>query len=87
MSNQSGVQAAVRAATSTTRSYNADWHALATSDSIAAGPLNQRLLAWVNFKLTASHTNLNGALAAYAANQDINAPGVTRWTDLNTLTL
>lgn len=67
MSQQSLRQASIRAVTGTALTYEGDWHALFDLAAIAAGPFNQRLLAWINYHLTASYTELNGAMAALAA--------------------
>lgn len=82
MSNQGGVQAAIRASTGTTLDYNGDWHALFDADSIETGPFNERLLDWINFKMTASYTSLPEAMQAYAEDQGFN-----NWSSMNTLTL
>ena len=71
MSNQSLRQASVRAVTGTTGTYNEDWHALFDSEGIAAGPMNQRLLAWINARLGVTYTNLSDAKAAFAADEGV----------------
>jgi hypothetical protein len=82
MSNQSGVQAAVRAVTGTTLDYNGDWSALFDADGIAAGDWNGRMLAWINTTLGTSYTNLPGAMHAFAVDQ-----GFTSWSAMNTFEL
>ena len=77
--NQEGVHDSVRSYTSTTSSYEADWHALFDLDAIASGPFNSRMLAWINSVLGTSYTALNSAMTAFAVDQ-----GFTRWTDMNT---
>ena len=62
--------------------YNGDFHALFDNDSIATGPFNGRLLAWINNRLSASLTNLPGAMAAYAATR-----GAASWNDLGDMGL
>lgn len=79
MSNQSDKQASIRAVTSTTGAYEEDWHALFDLHSIDAGTFNERLLGWINAKLAASYTNLNGAQQALAA-----ANGVDNWDSMGT---
>lgn len=74
-------QASVRGATGTTLDYNGDWSALFTADGIAAGDWNGRLLSWINLKLTASHTNVNEAMHAYAVSK-----GANNWSSLGTFT-
>ena len=80
--NDAGRQATVRAATSTTLDYNGDWHALFDADGIAAGDFNGRLLAWINGKLLASHTNVNEAMQAYAVSK-----GATNWSSMGEFTI
>lgn len=82
MSNQSGVQQAVRDSTGTAHSYQGDWHALFDADGIAAGSWNERLLAWINTTLVASYTNINDAMHAFAIDQGFN-----NWSSMNTLAL
>lgn len=79
MSNQSSKQASIRAITGTTGTYEGAWHALFTVAGIAAGTFNQRLLDWINSKLTASYTELNSAMAALAA-----ANSCTDWNSMGT---
>lgn len=68
MTTQQGLrQASVRAVTGTTLDYNGDWMALFDAAGIALGPFDGRLLAWINLKLTAAYTELNGAMQALAA--------------------
>jgi hypothetical protein len=68
-SNQEARQTSIRAVTSTTGSVNEDWIALFTARSAAAGQFNERMLAYINTKLSTSHTNINDAMQALAANQ------------------
>lgn len=75
--NQELRQASVRAVTGTTLTYNGDWMALFDMEGIAAGPFNQRFLAWINARLSSAYTELNGAKAAFAA-----AEGVARFADI-----
>lgn len=82
MSNHSGVQAAIRAETGTAHPYNGDWLALFTADSIPDGTFNERMLAWINFKLSATHTSLPEAQQAFAEDQ-----GFTNWSAMNTVVL
>ena len=81
MSNQSGLQAAIRVSTSTARDYNADWLALFAKDGTGGVTYNERLLAWINAELVASHTSLPAAQQAYAV-----AKGFTNWSAINTAT-
>lgn len=76
--NQSKRQAAVRALSSSALDHNGDWHALFDLDSIAAGTFNERLLAWLNAQLSASHAGLPEAQAAYA-----DALGAISWSALD----
>lgn len=72
-------QASVRAVTSTTENYEGDWHALFTLASIPAGPFDQRLLAWLNIKLSATYTNLPAAMQALATSL-----GIYNWSSIGT---
>lgn len=67
MSQQSLRQASIRGVTATTHTHEGDWHALFTAASIPAGDFNGRMLQWINTRLSASHTNINSAMAAFAA--------------------
>ena len=67
--NQEARQAAIRAVTSTTGTHDEDWIALFTARSAPAGQFNERMLAYINTKLTTSYTNINDAMQALAANQ------------------
>ena len=80
--NQEARQISVRASTSTTYDHNSDWNALFTAAGIAAGPWNNRFIAWVNAQLSSSYSNINEAKRAIAA-----AQGVTRWNDVSTISL
>jgi hypothetical protein len=70
VSQQGDRQASVRAVTGTALTYEGDWEALFDQAGIPAGPFNGRMLAWINLKLSAAHTELNGAMQALA---DANA--------------
>ena len=67
--NSEARQTSIRAVTSTTGTYNEDWLALFTARSIGAGSYNERLLAYINNKLSTSYTDINVALQALAVNQ------------------
>jgi len=67
--NQEARQAAIRAVTSTTGTHDEDWIALFTARSAPAGQFNERMLAYINTKLSTSYTNVNDAMQALAANQ------------------
>lgn len=82
MSNQSGVQAAIRASTGTAYDYNSDWSALFNASGISAGDWNGRMLAWINNSLGTSYASLPVAQQAYAVSQ-----GFVNWSAMNTLTL
>ncbi len=73
MSQQSLRQASVRTVTGTTGTYEEDWHALFTSLAIADGDFNGRMLQYINTYLTTSYTEINGAMAALAANQSVDS--------------
>jgi hypothetical protein len=80
MSNQSALQAAIRASTGTTHDMNGDWLALFASAGMSTGSFNERMLAWLNGELSASYTSLPAAQQAYAV-----AQGAARWSDLTTI--
>lgn len=82
MSNQSGVQAAIRESTGTTLDYNGDWSALFDQDGISAGDWNGRMLAWINSYLGTSYASLITAQQAFAVDQGFN-----NWSSMNTLVL
>jgi hypothetical protein len=66
MSQQGLRQASVRAVTGTALTYEGDWHALFDQASLPEGTFNDRLLRWINLKLAAAFTELNGAMQALA---------------------
>jgi|TARA_R100000329_G_scaffold149277_1_gene139626 hypothetical protein len=70
--NSEAKQASVRGVTSTTATFNEDWLALFNARSIGAGSYNERLLAYINNKLSTSYTDINLALQALAENQSAN---------------
>ena len=67
--NQEARQAAIRAVTSTTGTHNEDLLALSTARSAPAGEYHERLLSYINTKLSTSYTNINDAMQALAAIQ------------------
>lgn len=66
MSQQGLRQASVRAVTGTSETYEGDFHALFDLASIPNGMFNERLLRWINAKLTTSYTDVNEAMQALA---------------------
>lgn len=80
MSNQSTLQQAVRVVTSTTHPVNGDWLALFAAAAITTGTFNERMLAYLNGVLVASHTSLPAAQQAYAV-----AKGVDNWNAVTAL--
>ena len=72
MSQQGLRQASIRAVTSTALTHQGDWLALFDSLEIPAGTFNERLLSYVNAKLGTTYDNVNGAMAALAADQSAN---------------
>jgi len=72
-------QASVRAVTGTAYTYEEDWHALFDLDGIVAGHYNDRLLAWINTRLTTSFQNINDAMLAFAQDQ-----GFGSWSQMGT---
>jgi len=79
VSNQSARQQSVRDVTTTTSTYEGDFMTLFSDASIAETTFNGGLLAWINLKLSASYTNLPGAMAALAASESSNS-----WNELGT---
>jgi|TARA_R110000744_G_scaffold286958_2_gene398219 hypothetical protein len=69
---QEARQISVRGVTSTTGTYNEDWLALFTTRSAPAGQFNERMLSYINTLLSTSHTNVNAAMQALAADQGAN---------------
>jgi hypothetical protein len=81
VSLQSLRQASIRGVTSTTGDYNSDWMALFDGAGIAAGDFNSRMLLWLNGKLSASHTSLPAAQAAFA-----DSLSASNWSSIGTFT-
>lgn len=79
MTNQSDLQQSIRDITGTSLDYNGDWSALFDLDGIPEGDWNGRLLAWLNYSMGTSYTNLPEAQNAYAAEN-----GAMNWSALNT---
>lgn len=69
--NQEGRQGTVRTATGNALTHDGDWHDLFdnTASVQATGTFNERLLSYINVKLSASYTNVNEAMQAFAANE------------------
>ena len=72
---------ATSAGSSTDKDYNAVWHKFFDDEGIDAGTYNERLLSWINTKLSASHTNVHAAMQAYAESE-----GASDWDSLDTVT-
>ncbi len=70
---QSLRQASIRAVTGTTYDHQGDWHALWDSLGTAGTTFNERMLNYINTKLSASYTEINGAMAALAANLTVDS--------------
>ena len=66
---QEARQISIRVVTSTAGSVNEDWIALFTARSAPAGEYNERMLSYINTLLSTSHTNINDAMQALAADQ------------------
>ncbi len=83
MTNQADRQGVVRTATSTALPLNGDWIQLFddTATVQATGTFNERLLSYINVKLSASHTSLPAAMQAFAVNEGFN-----NWSSMNTFT-
>jgi hypothetical protein len=52
----------------------------ADESSASSNVFNERMLQWINAALSASHTNINAAMQAYATSKS-----VTNWSSLNTV--
>jgi hypothetical protein len=72
MSQQGLRQQSLRTSTGAALTYEGDWHARFTAASIPDGTYNERMLGYINAKLSASYTEINGAMAALAADQSAN---------------
>jgi len=79
--NQSARQESIRAVTSTTLFYNGDWHALWDGLSTPGVFFDERMLNYINTKLSASYTNVNDAMQAFAEDQGYNS-----WNSMGTFT-
>lgn len=80
MSQQSLLQASIRAITGTQNTFEGDWHALFDLDGVPAGMFDGRLLRWINLQLGSSYTNLPEAQGAYAT-----AQGAYNWSSLGSV--
>lgn len=78
MTNQGGIQSALRASTGTAHTYEGDWHAYWDSQSIAAGPFNGRMLAWIKSVYPAAPDDVQGAMNYYAIQS-----GFANWASMN----
>lgn len=66
---QSGKQAALLTQLGiANKEYEASWHAFWTTQGIAAGAFDERMLGWLNYRLApvTPYTNLPGAMQAFA---------------------
>lgn len=81
MSQQGLRQASLRGVTGIDETYDGDWLRAFDVDTVPAGMANERLLRWINAKLTAAYTNLPEAQQAYAASK-----GAYNWSSLGTFT-
>lgn len=69
MSNDGDRQKVLRTSTGKALDYNGDWMAKFDANGIAAGTFNERMIAFINVQLSASYTEINSALRAYAIAQ------------------
>lgn len=79
MSLQSLRQQSVRDVTGTALDYNGDWLALFADAGFTTGTFNERMLAYLNDRLAASHTSLPAAMQAFAVDQ-----GFANWSSMGT---
>jgi hypothetical protein len=70
---QSLRQQSIRTAASSTQTLEGDWHKLWDSLAISGTTFNERMLNYINLKLSASYTELNGAMAAFAASKSTDS--------------
>jgi hypothetical protein len=84
MSQQGLRQASVRTVSSSVLDYNGDWMAMWDALSIPAGTFNERMLLYINVKLSTTYTELNGAMAALAASVGASDFGSIGTIDLAT---
>ena len=82
MSNQGDKQASLRAKTGKALTYEGDWHAYWDFLGRPAGTYDERMLAWINAVLIASHANTPSAMQAYAVSK-----GAYNWESLINLGL
>lgn len=60
--------------------YNEALTRLFDYEDVPAGTFNERQLMWINARLTASYTNLNETMQAFAESK-----GAANWSSLGTL--
>lgn len=70
--NQALRQFSVRDATSLVNHYNEDWHALFDLEGIPTGTLDERMLQWINIRLSSNYTSLQSAKTAFAQAEGYN---------------
>lgn len=78
---QSARQGSVRAVTASSGTYEGDWHKLFDANSLPAGTYDERLLRYINLKLTKAYTNVEEAMQAFAV-----ANGAANWSSLGSFT-
>lgn len=66
----------------TPKSYEQDFFYMFDAAGFTAGTFNERLLRWINNKLSTSYDNINAAMTAYAVSK-----GPINWNALNTITV
>lgn len=79
MSQQGLQQASIRAITGTAENYEGDWHRLFDLASLPTGMFNERLLRWINRKLSKSYTFLPDAMQGLAV-----ANGASNFSSMGT---
>ncbi len=80
--NQELRHISIRAITSTTGTYTEDWIAAFDDDSVAAGHFNERLIGWLQNRLSSSDDNLPDLMTEFAI-----AKGSASWNELGTFTI
>lgn len=80
--NQEAKHISIRTITSTTGTYNEDWIAAFDDDSVAAGTFNERMIGWLQNRLTSSNENLPDLQAEFAIDK-----GADSWDQLGAFTI
>lgn len=80
--NQELRHISVRAQTATTGTYDEDWLALFDLDGVPSGTFDERMMMWLQDKLTTTESNLNNLMNEYAISK-----GFTNWSAMGLFTV